>query len=109
MKNDLHTEVVAGTASTATEPLLSVKEVARMLNFPFKRVYELGIPAVRLSARFGRWTGPKKALPHQRKKGYVIIRVGALLDFAKQSDLPLTNLRTLLLVEGHGSTHATDA
>jgi len=42
-------------AALAPEPLLSVKEVARMLNVPFKRVYELGIPAVRLSARSLRW------------------------------------------------------
>ncbi len=37
------------------EPLLTVKEVATMLNVPFKRVYELGIPAVRLSTRSLRW------------------------------------------------------
>jgi excisionase family DNA binding protein len=42
-------------AALVPEPLLSVKEVARMLNVPYKRVYELGIPAVRLSARALRW------------------------------------------------------
>jgi len=38
-----------------SEPLLTVKEVAAILNVPMKRVYELGIPAVRLSARSLRW------------------------------------------------------
>ncbi len=42
-------------AATASEPLLTVKDVARMLSVPVKRVYELGIPAVRLSARALRW------------------------------------------------------
>ena len=48
--------VLLETAAAApSEPLLTVKDVARMLNVPFKRVYELGIPAVRLSARSLRW------------------------------------------------------
>ncbi len=42
-------------ADTSSESLLTVKDVARMLKVPFKRVYELGIPAVRLSARSLRW------------------------------------------------------
>ncbi len=42
-------------AAGSCEPLLTVKEVATILNVPFKRVYELGIPAVRLSARSLRW------------------------------------------------------
>ena len=37
------------------EALLTAKDVARMLSVPLKRVYELGIPAVRLSARSLRW------------------------------------------------------
>ena len=39
----------------STEPLLTVKEVATILNVPFKRVYELDIPAVRIAARSLRW------------------------------------------------------
>ena len=46
---------VAGAESSAAEPLLTVKEVARILSVPVKRVYELGIPAVRLSTRSLRW------------------------------------------------------
>ncbi len=46
---------VAGAESSAAEPLLSAKEVARILSVPVKRVYELGIPAVRLSTRSLRW------------------------------------------------------
>ncbi len=42
-------------AAPSPEPLLTVKEVATILNVPFKRVYELGIPAVRLSTRSLRW------------------------------------------------------
>lgn len=48
--------VLLGASTTVpSDPLLTVKDVARMLNVPFKRVYELGIPAVRLSARSLRW------------------------------------------------------
>ncbi len=46
---------VAGAESSAAEPLLTVKHVARLLSVPVKRVYELGIPAVRLSTRSLRW------------------------------------------------------
>ncbi len=42
-------------AAASCEPLITVKDVAAMLNVPFKRVYELGIPAVRLSTRSLRW------------------------------------------------------
>ena len=42
-------------AAPSPEALLTVKEVAAILNVPFKRVYELGIPAVRLSTRSLRW------------------------------------------------------
>ena len=37
------------------EPLLTAAEVARVLGVRPKRVYELGIPAVRLSERSLRW------------------------------------------------------
>ena len=37
------------------EPLLTAREVARILGVREKRVYELGIPAVRLSERSLRW------------------------------------------------------
>ncbi len=51
---------VGGSAVTATEslvaePLLNARDVARMLSVPVKRVYELGIPAVRISTRSLRW------------------------------------------------------
>ncbi len=47
--------VIGAVGATAAEPLLTVKDVARILSVPVKRVYELGIPAVRLSARSLRW------------------------------------------------------
>jgi predicted DNA-binding transcriptional regulator AlpA len=37
------------------EPLLTAAEVARILSVRPKRVYELGIPAVRISAKALRW------------------------------------------------------
>jgi hypothetical protein len=37
------------------EPLLTVTEVARILAVRPKRVYELGIPAVRISEKSLRW------------------------------------------------------
>ena len=45
------TEVV----SPETARLLRADEVARILNVRPKRVYELGIPAVRISERAVRW------------------------------------------------------
>lgn len=41
--------------AASSEPLLTVKDVATMLSVPVKRVYELGIPTVRLSTRSLRW------------------------------------------------------
>jgi len=38
-----------------TEPLLTAAEVARIVGVSAKRVYELGIPAVRISERSLRW------------------------------------------------------
>jgi predicted DNA-binding transcriptional regulator AlpA len=46
---------LAGEPAFGGESLLTAKDVARILNVPLKRVYELGIPAVRLSARSLRW------------------------------------------------------
>lgn len=46
---------LAGVESLAAEPLLTARDVARTLSVPVKRVYELGIPAVRISARALRW------------------------------------------------------
>ena len=46
---------VAGAESSAAEPLLTVKDMARLLSVPVKRVYELGIPAVRFLTRSLRW------------------------------------------------------
>ncbi len=37
------------------EPLLTAAEVARILSVRPKRVYELGIPAVRISTKSLRW------------------------------------------------------
>jgi predicted DNA-binding transcriptional regulator AlpA len=37
------------------EPLLTAAEVARILGVRVKRVYELGVPAVRLSEKCLRW------------------------------------------------------
>jgi predicted DNA-binding transcriptional regulator AlpA len=39
----------------AIEPLLTAVEVARILGVRPKRVYELGIPAVRISEKALRW------------------------------------------------------
>jgi predicted DNA-binding transcriptional regulator AlpA len=41
--------------SSELEPLLTAAEVARILGVRPKRVYELGIPAVRLSEKTLRW------------------------------------------------------
>ena len=55
MTTQIERTVVEVVGATATEPLLTVREVARTLSVPVKRVYELGIPAVRLSTRSLRW------------------------------------------------------
>ena len=44
-----------GDPSTVLEPLLTAERVATILGVRPKRVYELGIPAVQLSARAKRW------------------------------------------------------
>ncbi len=40
---------------TLFDPLLTAKQVAVILGVRLKRVYELGIPAIRLSERSIRW------------------------------------------------------
>lgn len=55
MTNSIDRAVIGAIGGTVAEPLLTVKDVARILSVPVKRVYELGIPAVRLSARSLRW------------------------------------------------------
>ncbi len=55
MTTHIDRAVIGAVGATVTEPLLTVKEVARILSVPVKRVYELGIPAVRLSTRSLRW------------------------------------------------------
>jgi predicted DNA-binding transcriptional regulator AlpA len=48
--------IAAGTTRAASEErLLRAVDVAAILSVPTKRVYELGIPAVRLSRRCLRW------------------------------------------------------
>ena len=41
--------------SPIPEPLLTATEVARIVGVSTKRIYELGIPAVRISDRALRW------------------------------------------------------
>jgi predicted DNA-binding transcriptional regulator AlpA len=45
----------APEATAALEPLLTAAEVAQVLGVRPKRVYELGIPSVRLSTKSLRW------------------------------------------------------
>lgn len=47
--------VTAQPVPESLEPLLDAAAVARLLGVRSKRVYELGIPAVRLSVRCLRW------------------------------------------------------
>lgn len=46
---------LAEDVPSALEPLLTAAEVGRILSVRPKRVYELGIPAVRLSTKSLRW------------------------------------------------------
>jgi predicted DNA-binding transcriptional regulator AlpA len=46
---------VGAPSADALEPLLTAVEVARILGERPKRVYELGIPAVRISEKALRW------------------------------------------------------
>ena len=51
----MSTPLVRLERSEAPERLLTAAEVARWLNVKPKRVYELGVPAVRISERSLRW------------------------------------------------------
>jgi predicted DNA-binding transcriptional regulator AlpA len=55
--------------SNALEPLLTATEVARILSVRPKRVYELGIPAVKLSERSLRWRPSQVAAWLQQREG----------------------------------------
>lgn len=50
---DLHRSEAAPAADL--DPLLTAADLARILGVRAKRVYELGIPCIRLSARSIRW------------------------------------------------------
>jgi hypothetical protein len=54
-KPGLVSEPAPGLAQELIEPLLTAAEVARILAVRPKRVYELGIPSVRLSEKCLRW------------------------------------------------------
>jgi predicted DNA-binding transcriptional regulator AlpA len=58
-----------GPAQLELEPLLTAAEVARLLGVRPKRVYELGIPAVRISERSLRWARPDVAAWIAERKG----------------------------------------
>jgi predicted DNA-binding transcriptional regulator AlpA len=58
-----------GAFSAALEPLLTAAEVARILSVRPKRVYELGIPAVKLSERSLRWRPSQLAAWLQQREG----------------------------------------
>jgi predicted DNA-binding transcriptional regulator AlpA len=48
--------VIPVATPTLPEPLLTAAEVGRILGVRPKRVYELGIPSVRISERSLRWS-----------------------------------------------------
>lgn len=47
--------ILAAAHGRTLDPLLKAEEVAALLGLRLKRVYELGIPSVRISARCLRW------------------------------------------------------
>jgi predicted DNA-binding transcriptional regulator AlpA len=53
------------------EPLLTAADVAKVLGVRPKRVYELGIPAVKLSERSLRWRPSQLAAWIQQREGTV--------------------------------------
>ena len=53
--NDRGLESEGQNSVTLFDPLLTAKEVGAILGVRTKRVYELGIPAVKISARTLRW------------------------------------------------------
>ena len=60
---------VAADPIEPLEPLLTAAEVARLLGVRAKRVYELGIPAVKLSDRALRWRPSQLAAWIQQREG----------------------------------------
>jgi predicted DNA-binding transcriptional regulator AlpA len=54
---------------TTLEPLLTAADVAKVLGVRPKRVYELGIPAVRISERSLRWSRGDVAQWISERKG----------------------------------------
>ena len=54
-KAELDQPFETGGVSSLPDPLLTAKQVAAILRVRPKRVYELGIPTVRISARQLRW------------------------------------------------------
>jgi len=57
------------TADPALEPLLTAAQVAKVLGVRPKRVYELAIPAVKLSERALRWRPSQLATWIQEREG----------------------------------------
>ena len=58
-------------AEAPLEPLLTAADVARLLGVRQKRVYELGIPAVKLSERSLQWRPSQVAVWLQKREGTV--------------------------------------
>ncbi len=56
-------------ADVSIEPLLTAAEVGRILGVRPKRVYELGIPAVKISGRALRWRPSQLAAWIQEREG----------------------------------------
>ncbi len=54
-RSQLNHELDTRETSALPDPLLTAKQVAAILRVRPKRVYELGIPTVRISARQLRW------------------------------------------------------
>ena len=57
------------TADPALEPLLTAVQVGKVLGVRPKRVYELGIPVVRISERSLRWSRADLARWISERKG----------------------------------------
>lgn len=60
---------LAPVADPPIEPLLTAAEVGRILGVRVKRVYELGIPAVKISDRALRWRPSQLAAWIQEREG----------------------------------------
>jgi predicted DNA-binding transcriptional regulator AlpA len=60
---------IMGNADAELETLLTAEQVARVLGVRTKRVYELGIPGVKLSERSLRWRPSQLAAwIHERER-----------------------------------------